>query len=118
MAEPHCRAFTAQFQPRSTADHSHHIAVGGIHDGQGDLQLILHLLTGGVGIAAGIGDILQIIAHILRDLLILGILGGVDLVALAVDHVDGLVVGGDLLALAVLNFKLCHLSVLLGMTLG
>ena len=84
-----------------TADHSHHIAVGGIHDGQGDLQLILHLLTGGVGIAAGIGDILQIIAHILRDLLILGILGGVDLVAPAVDHVDSLVVGGDLLALAV-----------------
>ena len=83
------------------ADHSHHIAVGGVHDGQGDLQLILHLLTGGVRIAAGIGDILQIIAHILRDLLILGILGGVDLVAPAVDHVDGLVVGGDLLALAV-----------------
>ncbi len=100
------------------ADHRHHIAVGGIDHGQRDLQLILHLLTGGVGVAAGVGDVVQIVADLLGDLLVLGILRGVDLISLAVHHIDGLIVGGDGLALAVhlfgdaqlLHQSLCHIG--------
>ena len=75
----------------SAAHHGHHIACIGIHDGHAHLQLLRLLLTVTVGIGGGIRQIGRIGADLLRDLLIVGVLGGVDLIALAVDHVDTLV---------------------------
>ena len=61
------------------AHHGHHIAGIGINDGNGALQLLR--LAGALG--TGIGGIAEILEHALGDFLILVILRGVDLIALA-----------------------------------
>ena len=83
------------------AHHGHHIAGVGVHDGHAHLQLLRLRLTVGIGVRGGVGQVGRIGADLLRDLLVGGVLGGVDLVALAVDHVDALLKGRGHLAVGI-----------------
>ena len=75
------------------AHHGHHVARIGIHHGNSRLQ---RLAVGVLGV-----QILRVFKYVFSDLLVFQILGGIDLVAAAVNHTYRPLVGADDLAAAV-----------------